>query len=267
LAREGSKQKRPRPRSAGVKPVSYTTTKVLRPNAEFLKERRIITPGADAAVIDAYKLLRTRVLHRLRQNHWNVLGVTSAGASTGKTLTAINLAISIAMSHDQTVLLVDADLRKPAVHRYMGLEVSAGLPDYLSAGAEVEDLFINPGIPRMVILPGVSPDDRGRGQSSELLASPRMSDLVDELKSRYETRIIVFDLPPVLVGDDVVAFAPALDAVMLVVEDAQTQSDEFSQTVDLLDNVDILGVVLNKSKARAEGYGDYYNYERSRSDD
>jgi capsular exopolysaccharide synthesis family protein len=215
-----------------------------------------VLTGIDSGpVVDAYRLLRTRVLHRMRQNGWNTIGVTSAGAREGKTLTSVNLGISIAMGLKNTVIVVDADLRKPSVHDMFSFNPRRGLADLLLDGDPVESLLVNPGIDRFVLLPG----SRDRHISSEHLASPRMEQLVTDLKHRYPGRIVIFDLPPVLVGDDVVGFAPKLDALLLVVEEGGTVADDFNRTVDLLEGVEVLGTVLNKSADVSQAYGDYYS--------
>lgn len=237
------------------KDISYTYTRTVPVDIDFLRNQRVIGGIQDKRVVDAYKLLRTRVLQRMQQNNWRTLGITSAGEHDGKTLTAVNLAISIAMKLNHTVLLVDADMRRPNVHNLFGFQPTLGLRDYLDGDASIEDILVHPSIDRLVILPG-----RGAGDgSSELLASPRMVELVEELKSRYASRLVLFDLPPVLVGDDVVAFAPNLDTAMLVVEDHKTQADELAHTINLLEGVDLIGTVLNKStEENRQGYDYYY---------
>ena len=190
----------------------------------------------------------------MQQNKWKTLGITSAGKDDGKTLTAVNLAISIAMKQNFTVILVDADLRSPTIHKLFGFEPKLGLSDYLNSNIPVEKILFNPGVDRLVILPGTQPIHG----SSELLSSPNMARLVKDLKSRYATRIVIFDLPPVLVGDDVVAFSPNLDAALIIVEEGGTESDKLKKSVELLEGVEIIGAVLNKSKNDTLGYEYYY---------
>src|SRR3990167_7321772 len=99
-------------------PPIYSQTRTIDVAKDFLREKRVISGLEHDAFTDAYKILRTQVLQRLRESRWNSLAVTSPGENEGKTLTAINLAISLAMEVDCTVLLVDADLRHPRVHQY-----------------------------------------------------------------------------------------------------------------------------------------------------
>ncbi len=234
--------------------IEYSQTRRIKIPETVLADNRVLNAVTEAQYIDSYKLLRTRVLRAMHKNKWITLGVTSATANVGKTLTAINLSISTAFKEDVTVMLVDADLRRPSVSQTFGLDVQAGLNDYLRDNVPVEDLLIHPEIDRFVVLPNYGTSTG----SSEMLASPRMLDLVDELSSRYASRIIIFDLPPVLVGDDVVAFAPHLDAVLIVVEDGITQSAELAKAMELLGEVNVIGTVLNKAQEAIHDVGYYY---------
>ena len=259
------KERRPYRRGMNVpeeQTITYSQTQKIEVDRNFLGEKRVIFGVEDKSAIDSYKLLRTRVMSRMQQNKWKTLGITSSAANEGKTLTSINLAISIALKQNYTVMLVDVDLRRPSVHSYFGFQPQKGLIDYLEKGTPIEEILIHPNIESLVVLPGsislMGPTDR----SSELLASPKMVQLVEELKSRYPSRIVLFDLPPVHLGDDVVAFSPYLDTIMLVVEDGKTQSGEFGRALDLLEEVDIIGTVLNKS-SHSSKIQDYYYYKAS----
>jgi capsular exopolysaccharide synthesis family protein len=192
---------------------------------------------------DAFKILSTQISQRLRANKWNTLAVTSANEDEGKTLISVNLAITLAMRFQQTALLVDADMRRPGVRGAFGLEPGPGLSDYLLADTPIEQLLIHPGIEGVVLLPGGTP----LSNSSELLGSRRMAELVQELKSRYRSRIVLFDLPPLLLGADVLAFAPCVDAALLVVEEGRTREEDVTRSVELLSGTHLLGTVLNKS--------------------
>jgi capsular exopolysaccharide synthesis family protein len=193
---------------------------------------------------DAYKILRTQVVQQCRQKGWNVLGVTSPASYEGKTLTAVNLSLALAMDLAHTVLLVDADMRRPSVHQAFGLESCPGLTEYLFDEAPLGQLLIHPGIGRFVFLPG----GRAIMNSAEALASPKMGALVADLKHRYHDRLIVFDLPPLLSCADVLGFTPYIDALLLVVEEGRTGSADVERAMTVLKgSVPILGGVLNKS--------------------
>lgn len=224
--------------------ISYTQTRTASITTGTLRGRRIIAGLPDGAFADAYKMLRTQVLQRLTENDWNVLAVTSPGEGEGKTLTAINLAISLGMEVSYTVLLVDANLRHPSIHEQLGLPDSKGLSDYLLDDVPLPELLVHPeGLEQVVVLPA----GRAVQNSAELLNSPKMAQLVQELKSRYPRRIVIFDLPPVLSAADALAFSPYVDAALLVLEEGSTGQDDTRRAVELLDCTNVLGTVLNKA--------------------
>ncbi len=235
------------PREAGIQDgldqIAYTKTRTVQVPRPILREKRIVSGFDPSGFTEAFKILSTRVSHRLREQHWTTLAVTSPGEREGKTLVAINLAISLAMEFHQTSLLVEADLRRPSVCNYFGLEPGPGLSDYLASDIPIEQLLINPGIPRFVVLPGGT----AQVHSSEMLGRRKMRELVDELKARYASRIVVFDLPPLLGAADVIAFAPHIEAALLVVEEGETQSDQVRRAEELLASTHLIGTVLNKS--------------------
>jgi Mrp family chromosome partitioning ATPase len=180
----------------------------------------------------------------MRENGWNLLGVTSPGEKEGKTVTAVNLAISLAMEEGQTVLLVDADLPNPGIHRVLGIGTDQGLAEYLLEDIPLRSLLVHPGLGRLVLLPG----GRRLGRSSERLTSPKMVALTVELKHHYPARMVLFDLPPILHSADVLAFSPHLDALLLVVEAGRTQREEIEKALHLLRGIPMIGTVLNKGR-------------------
>jgi protein-tyrosine kinase len=135
-------------------PIEYSKTRVVECPEDLLRRQRVVTAFDQGPFVEGYKLLRTQVLHRLHENGWNMLGVTSPNAREGKTLTAVNLGVSLAMETNQTVLLIDADLRKPSVHRLFGIDAAKGLADVLLDEEPVENALVHPGIGRFVLLPG-----------------------------------------------------------------------------------------------------------------
>lgn len=231
--------------------ISYTQTKTINVPADFLREKRIILGDVHDPVADAYKVLRTYVLQNLKANQWNSLAITSPMKNNGKTLTAINLAVSLAREVNHTVLLVDMDLRSPSIHRYFYEDDKPGICEYLNNTIGLSDILFNPGIERLVVLPGNVP----LLNSSEMLSSPKMVQLVEELKCRYPSRIIIFDMPPLLSSDDMIAFSPYIDGIMLVVEEGKTRKDELKRAYELIQDKNIIGTVLNKSEDQGSAYG------------
>lgn len=223
--------------------IVYTQTRSLPVSGALLRDKRVMSALGPGPVADAYRILSIQVTQRLREMNGNALAVVSPGDGEGKTLTAVNLAVSLAGEVDQTVLLVDADLRAPAVHRCFGFKPTHGLSDHLICGTPLDQLLVNPGIERFVVLPGGRP----LLNSSEMLGSMKMDALVQELKSRYPSRIVVFDLPPVLCAADVLAFGPYVDAAMMVVAENRTDREELARALEMLRGVRVLGTVLNRS--------------------
>lgn len=246
LARSPFGHVEPKPDVTGE--IEYTKSHIVALSGAHLKKNRIITPETDKITVNAYKVLRTRVLQQMQQNRWTALAITSPMPDEGKTLTAINLSISLALKLDYTVLLVDLDFRKPSIHDRFGFEPNYGVSDYLAGRVQLEEVFINPGINRLLLLP----ERRVVSQSSEILSSTGMEQLVAELKNRYPSRIIIFDLPPVLVGDDVLAFSNIADATLLVVQEGKTTTDDLNRTIGLLENKNLIGTVLNRSSTTNE---------------
>jgi len=241
---DGAAMGRPQPARHVPSPIIYTTTRSVEVPESVLGEHRILTGLERGPFVDGFKILRTQVMHRLRENGWNLLALTSPGHGEGKTLTAINLAVALAMETSQTVLLVDADLRNPSVQRVFDLGECPGLTEYLFDDVPIQDLLIHPGIGRLVLLPG----GRAIQNSAEALSSQKMAALVDELKHRYQSRVVVFDLPPLLHRADALAFTPYVEAMLLVIEEGRTTIQDVTQALDLIKTVTpVLGTVLNKA--------------------
>jgi len=223
--------------------IKYTSTRTVPMPVNELREKRIITEQQNR-ISDAYRILRTQVLQRLNEKNWNTLAVTSPGSGAGKSLTAINLAVSLAREVDNTVLLIDANLRSPKLDKYFDFHAEYGLSDYLLHDKPLGEMLVNPeGVSRFVMLPA----GRAIANSSEMLSSPKMQRLVDEVKYRYPSRIVIFDLPPLLDSSDALAFIPNADATLIVIEEGKTQERELKQTFELLQGNEVIGTVLNKA--------------------
>lgn len=244
LSRDFSNDQLVKSGKQGVEQIQYTQTRSVEVSQALLRQNRVIAGYEPGVYVDSYKILRTRVLQKLREHGWNALAITSPSPNSGKTLTAINLAISLALEINQTVLLVDANLKNPHIHKYFGFQPQYGLDDYLLDNVPVEKILVNPkGFSRFIILPG----RRALPESSEMLSSPKMNILVDELKNRYPTRIVLFDLPH-LATADALAFAPFVDAALLVVEAGKTKDSELDSAITHLQHTPIIGTVLNKAE-------------------
>ena len=226
----------------------------VRLNSRHLAEHRVVTDEVSAASA-AYKMLRTRLLHRMQRNGWKTLAVTGTCPDEGKSLTAVNLSISLARDLSTSVVLVDFDLRKPSLHRHLGIVPSYGIHDYFRGAASLEQVAVRPGFDRLAVIL----NDRPVPDSSELLRAPQAAKLVEEVR-RGPGRIAVFDLPPVLASDDLLAFSPLVDAVLLVLAPGKTKREDLLAAYDLLEDKNIVGVVLNRSDEDVAAY--YYYGQR-----
>ena len=224
----------------------------VQPDVDLLEQNRIVIDERSTASA-AYKVLRTRVLQRMRRNGWKTLAVTGTCPNEGKTLTAINLSINLAWHLTTSVVLVDMDLRSPSVHRYLGIDTRYGLMDYLNGDVPLVRAGVRPGLERL----GVIMNDRPVQNASELLTAPETFGLIEEVK-RGDDRIVIFDMPPVFAGDDVLAFAPLVDAVLIVLSQGTTKRNTLVPLRELLQNVNVIGTVLNRSSERVAPY--YYGY-------
>lgn len=222
---------------------------VLEP--AHLAKSRIIHEEFALNAVTSYKMLRTRVLQNMDRTGSRVLAVSASHESAGKTITAINLAIMIARSGGRSVYLLDLDLRKPGIARSLGIdEVSAGVGDFLAGHRKFEEVLWNVGIDNLFVAAG-----RGRfDNSSELLVSNPMSDLISAIRSDASNPIIIIDLPPVLAADDALAVAPIIDSLLFVVAEGETKRSDIMHSLELLNDVKLLGVVLNKSRDARPGY-------------
>ena len=238
-----------------VKTIRYTQTEVIEYDPEVLTERKVMfnQDGRFRAAAE-YKLLKAQILKKARDKRWNTLMVTSVGKGEGKTLTAINLALAISLELQETSLLVEADLREPTMRRYFGLNTKQGLTDYLLSDIPLPELLINPGIERFVFLPG----GHSIPNSAEILGSPKMHNLVSEMKHCYPDRYVVFDLPPLFECADPLIFSEYVDGILLVAEAYRTTTEQLHKAMELLEGKNILGAVLNKVKTEYNGYYRYY---------
>lgn len=232
---------------------SYKHTRVAKLRMDHLEKHRIVALNKNDAMSLNFDLLRTQVLQKMKENGWRTLAITSPTPESGKTVIAINLAMSIAQQTDKTAMLVDFDLRRPKVGTYMGIPMEKSLNDLLDGKVELQDVLVNPSIPRLVVLPTKNPVKN----SSETLTSRKISDLINELRGRYESRIVIFDLPPVLVTDDAIALMPQIDCILMVVADGMSTKREIEDSLRHLPPAKLIGVILNKGEIESMPY-DYY---------
>ncbi|APE06585.1 exopolysaccharide biosynthesis protein [Alteromonas sp. RW2A1] len=193
----------------------------------------------------------------------NIIMVTSSRPSEGKTFTATNLAMSIASEQDKTVLLVDADVLKPNVLRTLGLENRQGLMEYLKGDVEdVSDVLYSTNIDKLKIIPA----GRSHHLSTELLASQKMHDTVDEFANRYPDRVVIFDTPPLIGINESAILANFAGQAVVVVEEGRAKMADIKLSVERLNPDMAIGFVVNKSvhnDTDGSGYYGYYYAERT----
>jgi protein-tyrosine kinase len=215
-------------------------------------ERSCLLPLVNAKGAEsAYKLLRTRLLKRMRDNQWRSLIVTGTLPNEGKTTTAINLAIGVSQDVGQLVVLVDLDLQRPTIAGCLGLKPTTGLSDYLRGNAEPSDVLYNTDVDRLIVLPNFEPIE-----SSEILVSQKMLALLDYILQLDRNMIIIFDMPPVLNSDAVLAFGPHVDALLFIVSEGLTKRGLLQRARQMIEEIPMIGTVLTRS---SEGNaGSYY---------
>lgn len=225
----------------------------LQPSRKFqpavvdLERNRIIHDGYPEAALTSYKMLRTRIQQSLSSNEWKTLAITAPHDGAGKTVTAINLAIALASHGGHEVYLVDLDLRNPAIAEYLGLpDDIPGMRAYLDSDRPLRDLLWDVGVPNLAVVANRDQMD----DSSERITSKRMRELITGLKKASPNPIVIFDLPPMLTADDAVAISPFVDGMLLVASEGETTREDFKSALELLRNVNVVGVVLNKADER-----------------
>lgn len=229
---------------------NYVQTRVVPLRTEHLERNRIVAYNKNSNMSAAFDLLRTQVLKVMDENGWRTLAITSPTPGSGKTVLAINLAMSVAHHTTKAALLVDFDLRRPRVGAYLDLPMEKSLNELLANKAELRDVLVNPTLPRFVVLPTREPI----ALSTEVLSSPVVSNLITDLRDRYDSRINIFDLPPLLSSDDAITVLPKFDCVLLVVANGVNSKKEIEESMYHLATANLIGTVLNKAEPQPRSY-------------
>ncbi|MFZ5523291.1 MAG: CpsD/CapB family tyrosine-protein kinase [Pseudomonadota bacterium] len=230
----------------------YTHTRVVKLQLAHLENKRVVAFNKNDPKSLIFDLLRTKVLQKMEENGWRTLAITSPTPEAGKTVVAINLAMSIAQQTNKTAMLVDFDLRRPKIGACLGIPMEKSLNDLLDGTSELPDVLVNPDLPRLVVLPTRNPVKK----SSETLSSKKIANLIRDLRERYESRIVIFDLPPVLGIDDAIALLPQIDCVLMVVANGMSTKREIEDSLHHLPATKLIGIVLNKAETEPMDY--YY---------
>jgi receptor protein-tyrosine kinase len=227
-----------------------------------LAQQGVVTPDAPhTSIAREFRVIKRPLLENVqgkggvRPKNGNLIMVTSAMAGEGKSFCAVNLAMSIAMELDNTVLLVDADVANPSVLEILGLPQSPGLLDVLTDPArDLSSMILRTSVDKLSVLPAGTRHER----ATELLASDGMNQLVQEMASRYPDRVIVFDSPPLLLTTESPALATHMGQIVVVVEAERTTSNSVRQALATVEKCPLVMTLLNK--ARGSDIGTYYGY-------
>ena len=254
----------PTPEKASLKETNFKEKEILTLNGERLTERGFLF-GSDSAhhIQEEFRYIKRKLINNAHGpasktlRHSNLIMVTSSNPNEGKTFISINLALSIALEQEKTVLLVDADVLRPSIHRELEFDLKQGLLEYLLE--EVPDLskvIYNTNVPNLKIIPAGKPHHL----TNELLASTKMADLAKELAERYPDRIVIFDSPPILGVTETPVLSSLVGQAVIVVEESKTKLTDIKSAVQQLDEDIAVGFVMNKTvRSKKDAYG-YYGY-------
>jgi protein-tyrosine kinase len=243
-----------------------TPLRLKTDDPEVSRARKISTEGKfsrslitvtspDSADAENFKLLRGQILFpRDREVPRSIL-VTSTLPGEGKTFVASNLAATIAMSVDEYVLLIDADMRRARIHRMFGFGNGRGLRDYLIGERKFDELIVKSGIQKLSILPA----GRTPRNPAELVSSNVMARFLVEAKERYKDRFIIIDSPPTHITSEAKFLAQFVDAVIFVVMANKTPRKDAFRAIESLGRDKVFGIVFNGYNQARKSYHKYYD--------
>jgi protein-tyrosine kinase len=248
--------------AAPIAPAPKKASRHCDINLAKLRQAGMITPeDAKSQLAEEFRIIKRPLIMNAFQGstaaarNRNLIMVTSTFPGEGKSFCSINLAMSIAMEMDHRVLLVDADVAKPSLPGYLGLEADQGLLDVLlDSTLTVSDVMIKTNVEKLTVLPA----GRGHRHATELLASEAMSRLLQELASRYRDRIIIFDSPPLLATTESRVLAGRVGQIVMVVEAQRTAQEALREALQQIESCELVSLMLNKSKVYSGA--DYYGY-------
>ena len=225
---------------------------VLKIDRNHLEANRIISPQVGNPQAAAFDMLRTKVLQEMDEQGWQVLVMTSPSVGCGKTMSSINLALSISRQPDRSVYLIDLDFRKPKVAFTLGVTPEHDISNVIKGEADLEDALFNIDLagPQLTILA----NRQSIKHPSEAIGSRQIKSMFDMIRSESGKPIIIVDMPPVLITDDVLAFLPQADCCILAVAEGLSTVSEVDSSEKLLTGTNYLGCILTKSSERSATY-------------
>jgi len=251
-------QQPPQPANAGTAKPARSLTNEAVLNGAHLELNRIISHDIANPRSKSFDVLRTQVLQSMDKKSWQIIGVTSPTPGCGKSVIAINLALSIARQPERHAFLVDMDIQKPQVANYLGIEFDHGhdLVSIIEGRCDLPSAIIKASIRNEQIL--LLPTDRPKLNSSELMASRAMTTLLQDIRRDFRDYTVIVDLPPILTGDDVLTILPQIDCVVFVTAIGGTTVAEIKKCNKYLELTPIVQVVVNKSTDTSSAYYYYY---------
>ena len=216
---------------------------LVEPTRARLRGQRIVTleRSHEAACFD---MLRTRMLLQMQANNWRRVAITSPGATSGKSTVALNLAYSVSRQMRSSVILSEMDLRKPSILRTLRLKTKRDFAQVIQQRAEFVDEAV-----RLRSNLALGAVQKSMPNSAEILQNPQLAETLDSIEAEFDPTVMMFDMPPFQVSDDMMAFGDKVDCVMIVAAAEQTRIEELDICERELANVtNILGVVLNKCR-------------------
>jgi capsular exopolysaccharide synthesis family protein len=215
----------------------------------MLDPRLVAASAPQSLAAEQYRSLRTRISRAEHGRVLRALIITSPNKGDGKSLTAANLALTMAQEFNQRVLLLDADMRRPSLHRLFGIADTPGLSDVLMGGAALEEALVTIEDHRLTVLPsGMIPS-----HPAELLGSLPMRRLLETLRSRFDR--IIIDMPPVSPLADVAIASSMADGVLMIVRAGVTPKPAIENALSGIESSKVLGLVLNDAGEAAGKYG------------
>jgi protein-tyrosine kinase len=227
-------------------------------NPAHLEHKRIVAHDNLDPRSRSFDMLRTQLLQTMDLKSWQFVGVTSATAGCGKSVVSTNLALSIARQTERSGLLIDLDLQKAQIASLLGIKTDRGIMGVLEGRIALRDALVRSRTKNAELL--VLPCATATMNSSEWIASRQMRALFDEIKRDFRGWTVIFDLPPLLSGDDVISILPLLDCLLFVVGAGITTAEEIRECNRHLESADVVRVVLNKAEEAATTY---YSYPKS----
>lgn len=213
-------------------------------------------PGS--AVAEEFRKLKSMIVGLTSgdEGFRNTILVTSSIGTEGKSITSLNLAVTLARDYDYTVLLIDTDLRRPSLNRYLGLENEPGITDCLVDGVDLSAAIVKTNFGKLSFLPA----GRKVDYPAELLSSQKMKDFMAEVKQRYPDRYVIIDSPPILPFAESLALSSVVDGVLFVVRERAASMKHVGEALNMLKGSNLLGIVYNGAETELSTHYSYYNY-------